>query len=94
MSGFLQLTSDGEFENLPLAYLKVFEASEEDEIRSEKVCEECKIVFEFELPLNFMHDTELGPNFYAIKGINEQYFGFYFERAADKEAFVHKMSHL
>ena len=53
MSGFLQLTVKGEFENLPLAFIKVFEAESADEISSVHACDESKIVFEFELPLNF-----------------------------------------
>ena len=52
LSGSLQLTVRGEFENLPLAYIKVFEATENNK-RDSKVCDESKIVFEFELPLNF-----------------------------------------
>ena len=52
LSGSLQLTVRGEFENLPLAYIKVFEATK-NEKRDSKVCDESKIVFEFELPLNF-----------------------------------------
>lgn len=45
----------------------------------------------FELPLNFQHDCDLSYNFYALQGVNDQYFGFVFDNAIDKKAFTDKM---
>jgi len=84
--GTLELTVRGEFEGLPLAKIKVY--------RSESSQEESDIIFEYELPINFKHDCEMSPVFYAVQGINEQYFGFHFENPLDKHALVNKMKQL
>ena len=57
----------GEIEELPLAYIKVFDSSK---LKEDNYGEE-NMVFEFELPLNFQHDVDLSPTFYVLKGINE-----------------------
>ena len=48
-------------------------------------------MFEYELPLNFKHECNLTPTFYAVQGINDHYFGFNFESPADKQALTRKM---
>ena len=77
LKGTLKLTAQSEFEGVPLATIKVFEVdSQGTEIES---------IFEYELPLNFVHECDLSPTFYAIKGIKGQYFGFLFENPVDKQ---------
>lgn len=90
LSGDIQLTVRGEIEGLPLAYIKVFDSSK---LKEDNYGEE-NMVFEFELPLNFQHDVDLSPTFYVLKGINEQYFGFLFEKNEDKQFFTNKMKQL
>ena len=83
LNGTLVLSARGEYEGLPIAKIKLFE--------SDSSQEEANILFEYELPLNFKHECNLTPTFYAVQGINDHFFGFNFESPADKQALVRKM---
>ena len=66
--GSLKLIVQSEVCGIPLACIKVYDDSEDEEL-----------IFEYELPLNFNHDCDLSDTLYAIKiGTNDQYFGFKF----------------
>ena len=76
--GSLKVIVQGEVCGIPLAYIKVYENFDDEET-----------IFEYELPLNFMHDCELSDKFYAIKsGFNDQYFGFHMAKAEDKTGLI------
>lgn len=86
MYGSLRLTTRGELEGIPLASIKVTERG--------SAGSEFESLFEYELPLNFKHDCDLSPTFYAVEGLNGQYFGFQFAKRANKEVFTQQMKKL
>ena len=86
LCGTLKLTAQSEIEGVPLATIKVFDVDSQGT--------ETEPIFEYELPLNFVHESELSNTLYAIKGIKGQYLGFLFENAIDKQAFSKQMRRL
>ena len=66
LEGTLKLTVCGNYEKIPLVTIKVVLENEENSGLEDET------IFEYELPLNFQHDSlPSSATFYAIRGIDE-----------------------
>lgn len=83
--GTLKVIVQSEVNGIPLALMRVYGGEQGEEL-----------IFEYEVPMNFVHDCELADEtLYCIQcGINDQYFGFKMLDATDKTILVKKMKQL